>query len=339
MRRVGRDAATDCERRIERRLRYADLRRRRGKRALRGADIGALAQRVDRDADRDRCRPRRDRPRRRQLGLERAGRLPGQHAQSRHRSVVILLDRRDRRRGRGALRTRLLGIERRDEPSLDAEARDLEVVVLQPQRIARIGELRLIQPREHVVARGLGLRRQHDAGVIIARRLILRAARLDRAAHFAEQPDLILHVEPKRQGVARSASGDDRRAAGQGRRAAADTLRARIAARSAQRRQQLRARLDQRFARLAQPRDGLRDVEIVGPGTLDDAREQRIVELRPPGGEIGGGAAVARHRIQIGHAERRGRGGVVIGANRTRRQRYGDGEQQGKAVTHGVRVD
>src|SRR3546814_16720299 len=41
---------------------------------------------------------------------------------------------------------RLFLVERRDQPGLHAEARDFEIVVLDRQRPARIGKLRLIGP-------------------------------------------------------------------------------------------------------------------------------------------------------------------------------------------------
>ena len=230
-----------------------------------------------------------------QRGLQRARRLAGQHAEARDGAVVILFDRRDRRRGLGALRARLFGVERRDQPCLDAEAGDLEIVVLDAERVARIGELRLIEPRQHIIARGLRLGRDQDRRIIIARGLILRAARLDRAADLAEQPDLIGHVEPERETVARSPGNRGDRPVGQRHDTRTGYVeRAAVTGRTGDGREQLRARLDQRLARLAQPRHGLCDIEIVGPRLLDDLAEQRIVELLPPGGEVLGRPGVGR---------------------------------------------
>ena len=93
-----------------------------------------------------------------------------------------------------------------DEARLHAKPGDLEIVVLQREAGARIGELRLIEPGEHIVARDLLLHGQQRGGVIVAARLILRAARLHGAAHLAEQPDLILRVEAEREVAAHAAA-------------------------------------------------------------------------------------------------------------------------------------
>src|SRR3546814_9265121 len=58
-------------------------------------------------------------------------------------------------------------VERRDQPGLHAEARDFEIVVLDRQRPARIGKLRLIGPREHVIARDFGFGRNQHGRVIV----------------------------------------------------------------------------------------------------------------------------------------------------------------------------
>ena len=105
-----------------------------------------------------------------------------------------------------------------------------------------------------------------------------------------------------------------------------------IAARARYARQTLRARLDQRFARLTQPCHGLGDVQVSTARPIDDRDEQRIIEAGPPRRDIGGlagrcGGGIARRDTQ--HA---GRGRSIIRADHTRLKRQGDGEQQKDAL-------
>src|SRR3546814_14381695 len=66
-------------------------------------------------------------------------------------------------------------------------------------------KLRLIGPREHVIARDFGFGRNQHGRVIVARAFILRAAGGNAAADLPEQPELIRHVAADRKTVARIA--------------------------------------------------------------------------------------------------------------------------------------
>jgi hypothetical protein len=117
--------------------------------------------------------------------------------------------------------------------------------------------------------------------------------------------------------------------------AAGDRFAPRIAARSRYAGEQVGAALDQTLARLTQPRDRLRDVEIGGTRFADQLLEQRVVEPRPPLGQVFAGRGVA-DRISIGHAQRLAGRGPVIGTDGTRRQRSRGAEQRkGEDAIHG----
>ncbi|PAV92928.1 hypothetical protein WR25_21194 [Diploscapter pachys] len=152
-------------------------------------------------------------------------------------------------------------------------------------------------------------------------RVILRAARLHRPADLAEQADLIARRQAGREAVGAAATRVDHGAVGQRERAAtaAQVLVALIARRPGQRRQQRRAALHQRLARLPQPPDRLRDIGVGATRLLDQLAEHGVVEVRPPARQIFR-TGRRRHRIGGRNAQLGGRLRAIIGADGAARQ-------------------
>ena len=238
-----------------------------------------------------------------QRGIDGAGRLPDQCRDRIGGRDKIAFELRDRGRGLRALGARLLDIEAGDQSRLVAPARDLEIVVLIGERIARNREL----PRERT--RGDGLRRNRgdnhplQIGERVACGAQVRLRGVDRPGDAPEQVRLPRDIAAQHEleFVLRQVAY-----------VAADT------GIGACTRQATRAGFAKTGLRAAQPGDRLRQIEIVRPRAVDEFVDQRIAQQPPVGLQFDFGARgigdspALGNRLRFGHRRRRiGEGGAA----------------------------
>ena len=261
------------DRRIQRRLADADLRRLRGQLHLGRAHVGPAPQQLGRHVD-DHLEPRLGNLRASRLHLgQRTGRPCEQHAQRVLRLAQAALELGDRRQRAQVLRTRLLHVELGLVAAAEQAFGDLQAALLQRGVLVRDAQPQL-GGADRCVQAG-GLRRDQHLHVVVLRDAgeVGGIGRLDAAPELAPEVQLPGQVESQAAGPERRTRGRSLPRLPDAQRLAAELLQLRIQ----------RAAGDAELgARLHDAQAGGAHVGVQALRFGDQLVEHRVVEIAPP---------------------------------------------------------